>query len=315
MDHLNFKHLRYFWTVAKSGSVARASEQLHLTPHAVSGQIGQLEEALGVALFKRVGRRLVLTESGERILGLAEEIFSLGSQIVDLLRDPAERQAPRLRVGVCDSVPKSVTSRLLGSALTGPTPVRLVCREGRLAGLLGDLALHRLDAVIADRPMPQDLSVRAYTHLLGESALAVFGAPSLVDRHGDAFPACLDKAPFLMPGEDVAFRGELTRWFAHQRVQPQVVAECDDLALLKAFGQVGAGFFVAPSAIAAFICDQYHVTMVGEVSEVREQVFLITTGRRIVDPVLQEISRNAARELFPPQPAGSGAARRRRAPP
>lgn len=315
MDHLNFKHLRYFWTVAKSGSVARASEQLHLTPHAVSGQIGQLEEALGVALFKRVGRGLVLTESGERILGLAEEIFSLGSEIVDRLRDPAERQAPRLRVGVCDSVPKSVTSRLLGSALTGPSPVRLVCREGRLAGLLGDLALHRLDAVIADRPMPHDLSVRAYTHLLGESALAVFGAPFLVDRHGDAFPACLDMAPFLMPGEDVAFRADLTRWFARQRIRPHVVAEVDDLALLKAFGQEGAGFFVAPSTIAQFICDQYRVKMVGELPEVREQVFLITTGRRIVDPVLQDISRNAARELFPAQPAGSGAARRRRAPP
>jgi len=298
MDQLNFKHLRYFWTVAKAGSIARASEQLHITPHAISSQIGLFEDALGVALFERVGRRLVLTDSGERILGLAEEIFMLGNEIVDVLRDPAEHHAPRLRIGVCDSVPKSVTSRLLRVALSGPASARLVCREGRLSELLGELALQRLDAVIADRPMPTGLGVRAYTHLLGESTLSVFGAPSLVDRYGDDFPRCLDHAPFLMPGDDVAFRSELTRWFARHRIRPKVVAEVDDLALLKAFGQDGAGFFVAPSVIASFISQQYDVVCLGELPQVREQVFLITIGRRIVHPVLQAISRQAAQEVF-----------------
>jgi LysR family transcriptional activator of nhaA len=303
MEQLNFKHLRYFWMVAKSGSVARASAALHLTPHAISGQIAQFEEALGVALFDRVGRRLVLTENGERILGLAEEIFALGDEIVELLRDPAGRQLPRLRIGLSDSVPKSVASRLLGPALRGPAAVRLICREGGLAGLLGDLALHRLDAVIADRPTPADLNVRAYNHSLGESALSVFGTPSLIECHAGVFPDCLNGAPFLMPGEEVAFRGELNRWFARNRIRPKVVAECDDLALLKAFGQKGAGFFVAPSAIAGFICRQYDVAVVGEVSEVREQLFLITTARRIVNPVLQQIRREAAREIFRVQPS------------
>jgi LysR family transcriptional activator of nhaA len=302
MEQLNFKHLRYFWMVARSGSVARASAALHLTPHAVSGQIVQFEEALGVALFDRVGRRLVLTECGERILGLAEEIFALGDEIVKLLHDPAGRQLPRLRIGLSDSVPKSVASRLLGPALRGRMPVRLICREGRLAGLLGDLALHRLDAVIADRPMPADINVRAYNHALGESPLSVFGTPALIERHTGTFPDCLNNAPFLMPGEEVAFRGELNRWFARHRIRPEVVAECDDLALLKAFGQQGAGFFVAPGAIAAFICRQYGVAVVGDVSEVREQLFLITTARRIVNPVLQEICREAAREIFRVQP-------------
>ncbi len=297
MDSLNFKHLRYFWTVAKAGSIARASEQLHVTPHAISSQIGLLEEALGVALFTRSGRRLVPTESGTRILGLAEEIFMLGSEIVDLVRESAERQVPRLRVGICDSVPKSLSSRLLAVAFGEVTPARLVCREGRLDGLLAELALHRLDAVIADRPMPTGLGVRAYTHLLGESALAVFGARTLVEGRSDDFPRCLDQAPFLMPGDDVAFRSELLRWFARHRIRPRVVAEVDDLALLKAFGQEGAGFFVAPAVIAEFICRQYDVVRVGELPEVREQLFLITSARRIVNPVLQAISRQAAQEF------------------
>lgn len=312
MDSLNFKHLRYFWIVAKAGSIARASEQLHVTPHAISGQIGLLEESLGVALFARTGRRLVLTESGERILGLAEEIFMLGNEIVDLSRDPAERQVARLRVGICDSVPKSVSSRLLSVAFSDVAPARLVCREGRLASLLGELALHRLDAVIADRPMPTGLGVRAYTHLLGESALSVFGAPALVARHGQAFPRCLDQAPFLMPGDDVAFRADLTRWFARHRLRPRVVAEVDDLALLKAFGQEGAGFFVAPSVIAPFICQQYDVVCLGELPEVREQVFLITSARRIVHPVLLAISRQAEQVVFHASSSTEGGGKGRR---
>lgn len=298
MEQLNFKHLRYFWMVAKSGSIARASETLHLTPHAISSQIAQFEEALGTTLFDRVGRRLIINENGERILGLAEEIFALGDEVVELLRDPAGRQLPRLRIGLSDAVPKSIASRILRPALRGEAPVRLICREGGLTVLLADLAMHRLDAVIADRPMPADINVRAYNHPLGESALSVFGAAPLVETYAGVFPACLDGAPFLMPGDEVAFRSDLNRWFARNRCFPRVVGEFDDLALLKAFGQEGAGFFVAPSVIAAFICKQYCVQVVGEVPDVREQLFLITTDRRILNPVLQEISREAARSIF-----------------
>ena len=313
---VNYKHLRYFWSVAKAGSIARASQSLHLTAHAISAQIASLEAALGVPLFDRVGRRLVLTRHGERIVAVADEIFALGDEILDIARDAGEVATLRVRLGIADSVPKSVATRLLGPVLRLDTPVHLSCREGRLASLLGELALHRLDAVIADRPLPSDLSVRAHSHLLGESGLAVFAAPALTASHPGVFPALLDGAPFLMPGEDVAFRGALTRWFARQRIRPRIVAEVDDLALLKAFGQEGVGFFVAPAAIATYICQQYDVREVGEVTGVREELFLITPERRVVHPVLQSVLESARHSVFSvpePSPArrGSGSSRRR----
>ncbi len=298
MSSINFKHLRYFWMVARSGSVARAAERLHLTPHAVSGQIGQFEETLGVALFRRVGRRLELTEAGERILGHADEIFALGDEVLELLRDPADRPAQRLAIGIADSVPKSVASRLLAPALHAGVAIRLVCREGRLEPLLAELAVQRLDAVIADRPMPSTVGVRAYSHLLGDSALAVFGAPALVAGLGDDFPGLIDRAPFLMPGEDVAFRAPLLQWFAAAGLRPRVVGEFDDLALLKAFGQAGEGLFVAPAAIAPFICAQYDVDKLGEIAEVREHCYLITPARRLTHPAMIAIHRVARQELF-----------------
>lgn len=303
MQSLNFKHLRYFWMVGKTGSIVRASEQLHLTPHAISGQLSQFEATLGVALFTRSGRRLELTEVGRRLLDYADGIFALGDEALEMLRHPGERSVQRLVVGIADSVPKSVASRLLMPALALEDPLRLTCREGRLAGLLGDLAVHRLDAVIADRPMPPEVSVRAYSHLLGESPLAVFGAPPVAAALSGTLPAALDGAPFLLPGEDVAFRGNLTQWFAANRVAPRIVAEFDDMALLKAFGQEGAGLFVAPDAIAEFICAQYGVLRIGVIPDVTEQVYLITTARRLTHPGMVAVSRAAREEVFATRPA------------
>ena len=176
MVNLNFKHLRYFWMVAKAGSIARASEQLHLTPQSISGQLGEFEDALGVDLFRRVGRGLELTESGQRMLGYAEQIFALGDELLDSIRDNAPAQSITFRVGIADSVPKMVAYRLVEPSLSLDESVKLICREGRLTTLLADLAVHRLDMVIADRPMPDNLNVRGYNHFLGESGVSVFGA-------------------------------------------------------------------------------------------------------------------------------------------
>lgn len=292
MAALNYKHLRYFWMVAKAGSIARASEQLHLTPQSVSGQIGAFEARLGVALFQRVGRRLELTEAGGRVLRYAEEIFALGDELVDALHDAASHQMHPLRVGIADSVPKQVAYRLVAPALQLDTPVRLVCREGRLAALLAELSIHRLDLVIADRPMPTNLNVRAYTHLLGESALAVLGAPALID--GRPFPALLDEAPFLVPGEDVSVRASLLQWFEAQRVRPRIVGEFDDSALMTAFGRAGAGFFAVPESVVGDVIEQTGAVQVGRVPEIAEQLYAITAQRRSTHPAIVAITAAAS---------------------
>lgn len=295
---LNYKHLRYFWMVAKCGGIARAGEQLHLTPQSISGQLRELEEALGTDLFRRAGRGLELTDMGRRILGYAEEIFALGDELMDVVRDQSTKVGLPFRVGIADSVPKSVTYWLVEPALRLDEPVRLICREGRLAALLADLAVHRLDMVIADRPMPPNLNVRGYSHLLGESTLTVFGAAALLKTLHGSFPALLDDAPFLMQGEDVAIRPRLDQWLEGQRLHPRVVGEFDDSALLKAFGQAGAGLFVAPTAIAEYVCEQYRVEAVGEIAAVSEQLYAITTERRLSHPATVAISQAAQQEVF-----------------
>ncbi|MCB1952025.1 MAG: transcriptional activator NhaR [Rhodocyclaceae bacterium] len=307
MTTLNYKHLRYFWMVAKAGSIARASEQLHLTPQSISGQISAFEERLGVGLFQRTGRRLVLTEAGQRILRYAEEIFALGDELLDVLHDAHAAQAPPFRVGIADSVPKQMAYRLVAPTLTLDAPVRLVCREGRLAPLLAELSVHHLDMVIADRPMPARYNVRAYSHLLGESRLTVMAMPALLARFSGDFPRCLDEAPFLLPGEDVAVRVPLMQWFEAERLRPQIVGEFDDSALLKAFGGAGAGFFCAPSAVAPDVQAQYGVAVVGEIPGLIEQTYGITTERKLTHPAIVAISAAA-------QPAGVVAAPPRKKP-
>src|SRR5690606_2462593 len=207
----------------------RAAEALHLSAHAISGQLRQFEATLGVQLVERRGRRLALTDAGHRLLEYADDIFALGDEALDMLRRPDARQARRFAIGVTDSVPKSVATQLLRAVLQVDQPPRLECREGRLAALLAELSIHRLEAVVADRPMPPDTSVRAYSHLLGSSPLAAFCAPALRNRLAGEFPALLDGAPFLMPGEDVAFHAPLARWLADRRLAPRIVAECDDM--------------------------------------------------------------------------------------
>ena len=295
MTELNFKHLRYFWTVARVGTIAEAGRVLDLAPHSISAQITTFEAALGVSLFRRVGRRLVLTDAGERILGHAEQIFALGDQIVDVVRDDTLRRSLPFRIGFPDSMPKSVIHRLIEPALHVERPGRLVCREAPLAELLAELAVHRLDLVIADRPMPPEVSVRGYSTLLGESTLTVFAAPVLAARLAEGFPATLDGAPFLLPGEDVAHRGALLQWFERMRLRPAIVAEFDDSALMKAFGQAGDGVFAAPTTIADYVCVQYGVRMLGEVPEARARVYAITTERRLSHPAMQAIRDRAGK--------------------
>lgn len=298
MATLNFKHLRYFWMVAKTGSIARAAEQLHLTPQSISGQLGEFEETLGVALFRRAGRNLELTDAGRRILSYAEEIFTIGDELLDVLHEQKAVKSLPFRVGLADSVSKLVAYRLVEPALKLGEPVRLVCREGRMTSLLAELSIHRLDMIIADRPMPTNLNVRGYSHLLGESGLSVFATRQLAMELSGRFPALLDNAPFLLPGEDAAIRPKLIHWLDSNDLRPHIVGEFDDSALMKAFGQAGAGLFVAPSAIVEHVCKQYKVIEIGRIDSVVEQLYAITSERRLSHPAVVAISKVAREDVF-----------------
>ena len=270
--------------------------------------MGEFEDSLGVALFRRAGRGLQLTDAGRRIFHDADEIFALGDALLDTVRDLSEEAVFPFRIGIADSVMKTVAYRLVAPALRLTQSVRLICREGRLNPLLAELAIHRLDMVIADRPMPPNLNVRGYSHLLGESTLTVFAAPALVKTLVGAFPACLDGAPFLLPGEDAGIRTRLEQWFAASQLQPRVIGEFDDNALLNAFGQAGAGLFVAPSATADYVRGQFSVEAVGVIGSISEQIYAITTERHLTHPAIVAISQAARNEVFDNSKSGNGSA-------
>lgn len=298
MATINFKHLRYFWIVARESGITPAAARLHVTPQTISGQISQLEELLGYRLFNRNGRRFELTEEGRVVFAYADEIFTLGEELEGVLRSPIAGRPLQLRVGVVDVVPKVLAYRLLEPAMGLDTSVRIVCREGTLAKLLGELAVHRLDIVIADAPIPAGINVKGFSHLLGECGLTFFAAPALAARQRQGFPALLDGAPLLLPGEDGAVRPRLLRWLDQQKIRPQVVGEFDDDALLQAFGRAGAGFFAAPSAIADQVGREYGVVAVGRTDEVVEAFYAISVERRLLHPAVVAISSSARRDLF-----------------
>jgi LysR family transcriptional activator of nhaA len=295
---LNFKHLHYFYAVAKSGAINRAAEKLHLAPQTLSGQLAQFEQRLGVALFRRAGRRLELTETGRLALSYAEELFQVSAELEEVLRGNLEERALPFRVGIADVVPKSIAHRLLAPTLALAEPVRLVCREDRLDRLLAELAIHRLDMVLADRPMPPGMDVKGYSHPLGECGVAFFAAPDLAARLGDAFPHNLDGAPLLIPGEDSALRAPLTRWLERKGVRPRIVGEFDNSALMKAFGQAGAGVFPAPLASELDVERQYGAVKLGETKEIKERFFVISVERRIAHPAVRAVSEGAHGGVF-----------------
>lgn len=296
---MNYKHLHYFMQVAETGSVAAASRQLHLTPQTISGQIQLLADRLGGPLFEKVGRRLELTETGQLALGYAQEIFTLGAELEATVREKSQQgRTLEFRVGVADAVPKSIAYHLVEPALRVKEPVRIVCREWRLDRLLAELALHRLDLVIADAPLPPAVSVRAYSHRLGASPIGVFAARALRSRTRKAFPDCLDGAPLLMPGEDSAVGQRLRAWFKSQALRPRIVGEFDDSALAQEFGRQGVGYYLGPDVLAEEIQARLGVDRMGVIDGVEEQFYAISIERRLTHPCVLAITRMATSELF-----------------
>lgn len=298
MEWLNYHHLLYFWVVAREGSITRASDQLSLTQATISAQIKSLEEVLGEKLFSRVGRNLMLTEMGRMVFRYADEIFTLGGELMDALKGRPTGRPVRLVVGVADALPKLIAYRLLKPAFKLFEPIRLVCWEGKHNHLVAQLAVHEIDLVLTDTPIGPTVKVRAFNHLLGESAVTIFGPAPLAAKYRRGFPHSLNGAPFLLPTENTTLRRALDQWFQAEGIRLTVIGEFEDSALLKVFGQGGAGLFAAPSVIEAEVRRQYSVQIVGRVEAVRERFYGISVERKLKNPAVVAISEAARQKLF-----------------
>ena len=282
---LNYRHLQYFWVVAKEGGVTRAAERLGVAVQTVSAQVGLLEKALGKTLLAPQGRGLVLTEAGRTVLGYADQIFLLGEQMVDVLQE--SREGLRLAVGVSDALPKLVAYRLIGAALGVAGTVRPVCHEGKFEALLADLALHKLDVVLTDRPVGPVSNL--FSHSLGEWAITIYGRPDLALRYRENFPESLGGAPMLLPTRNNALRGRLDQWFQAKSIRPDVTGEFEDSALLMTFGRTGHGLFPAPEALFSDVAEHYDAVPVGPLPGVQEHYYAISSERRIRHPAVEAI--------------------------
>jgi len=296
METLNHHHLYHFWTVVREGGVTRASEKLHVSQPTVSSQLRELEQALGEKLLARSGRSVVLTDAGRTVYRYADEILGLDRELRDAVKGRPVRPG-RLAVGIAMVVPKLVAYRMLEPALRLPEPMQLHCVHESPERLLAELALYALDVVLADAAAPSTVKVRAYSHLLGECGVTVFGAERLALAHRRRFPRSLDGAPFLLPGEDSALRVSLEAWFQDHGIRPRVVGTFQDNGLLDAFGQAGTGLFAAPSAIEDEVRRQYGVRVVGRLAAVRQRFYAITVERKLRNPAVIAISERA-RALF-----------------
>jgi LysR family transcriptional activator of nhaA len=286
MDAMNYHHLRYFWAVAREGNLRRAAEKLHVSPPSVSAQIRELEEALGEKLFRRTGRSNQLTEAGQVALRYADEIFSLGRELTNAVKQRPTAKALRLHVGVADSFPKLVTQQILQPVFTMAQPVHVICREGKVEDLLAQLVAHRLDVVLADEPAPGSLKVRVFNHPLGECGVTICAVARLASTLRRGFPKSLDGAPALLPAEGTGLRRSLNRWFQSLAITPHIIAEFEDAALMKVMAADGRGFIPVPTLVAQEAVDRFSLRIVGATEKCREQFFAITAERRIQHPAV-----------------------------
>ncbi len=297
MYSLNYQHLKYFWAVSRHGNLTRASAELLLTPQTVSTQIRDLEKGLGVELFSRVGRRLVLTDIGRVVYRYANEIFNIGREIQDVVQGLPGR-AMHLAVGVADVVPKLIAHHLIEPAIQLKEPVQIICREGRTDRLLAALAIHKLDVVLTDAPIPPAVKIHAYNHLLGESQVTFMAIDKLARNYRKGFPESMNGAPILFPAEGTTLRGILEQWFDSLEIRPMVVGEFEDSALLKVFGQAGVGVFAVPSVIQDEVGRQYGVEPIGVAEGIVEHFYAISLERKVRHPAVAAVCIAAKSILF-----------------
>ena len=298
MEWLNYHHLLYFWTVVGEGGIAAASRKLHVGRPSISMQLKSLEAFIGSPLFTRRGRYLELTETGKLVHGYAEDIFHTGRELVDAVRGRVTGRPLTFRVGIADVMAKLVAFRLLEPALDVDEQVVLECREAEPTRLFAELAVHELDLVLSDIPLPPGLDVKAYNHAMGESTTTLFAAPELARRLKRGFPRSLSGTPFLMPSKKTAVRRRLELWLEQEDLHPVIVGEFEDSALMKVFGQAGCGVFPAPSVVREPICKKYGVRALGELEHVWERFYAISPERKIKHPAVARIVERAKAGIF-----------------
>jgi LysR family transcriptional activator of nhaA len=303
MEWLNYHHLIYFWTVVRAGSIQKASEELLISSPAISSQLKLLEDQLGEKLLARSGRRLMLTETGRTVFSYAEDIFALGRELMDVVKNRPIGRPLRLDVGVVDVMPKGVVQALLEPALRMHNSVRMVCREGSSDQLLSRLAIHELDVVLSDSPVDPSLKIRAYSHLLGECGVIFVAGRNIAPRCGAKFPECLHGAPMFLPTDNSAFRRNIDRWFEARGIRPMILGEFEDFALLRAFGESGEGVFPLPAVVEAQIHKQKELKTIGTTDEIRTQFYAISAERKLQHPAVLAICNAAKQKLFSPEQA------------
>ncbi len=298
MERINYQHLYYFWTVAKHGGISAACEILHLAQPTISAQLTVFEQAVGAKLWRKEGRKLILTDTGRAVFHYAEEIFALGREMTHMLKGRMTERGLRLNIGVSDAMPKLIAYRLIAPLLRLSEPTQIHCVEDKTERLLSEISLHGIDMLLSDVPATPASGARVFNHFLGESPVGVFAAPHLAQRYLQDFPRSLNGAPFLLPTTNTALRRSLDQWFDSRQISPAIQAEIEDSALLKTFGAAGAGLFFSPSAVAGEIQRQYGTAMLGVADGVMERFYAITAQRRLKHPLVAAVLENAQQGLF-----------------
>ena len=297
MSQLNYNHLRYFYAVAKEGSIVKAAKVLHVSPQTISGQLTVFEAYLGSPLFERKGKRLILNDMGQLAISYAEDIFALGSELQQILKSQNVLNPLVFTVGVVDVIPKILAFNIIRCCFDLDDPIKLVCREGDLETLLADMALNKIDLILSDRPLPPAMPLKAYNHHLGESGVSFYANKREAKKLAKDFPRSLHQWPFLLSGDKSAQKVDLISWFDQSEIQPIIKAEFDDSALMKFFGQAGYGVFCSPSIIEDHILDEYDVRVIGRTDDIAEHFYAISPERKLKHPGVKLIV-DAAASLF-----------------
>ena len=297
MEYLNYHHLRYFWTVAKEGGLTRAAAKLHVSQPTISAQIQALEGVLGEKLFRRVGRNLALTAAGQHVLGFAEEIFSLGQDLMNSVKQRPTARPVRLYLGVADVLPKLIASRIIAPVFRLPQPVQVSCWETRLSDMLVELGAYRMDVVLADEPASSGVAANVFNHYLGESDVTFCAVPALASKLRRGFPKSLNGAPALLPMSNSGLRRSLEKWFQARGVRPRLVGEFEDPAFVNILALQGLGFMSVPSVVAKEVVQRYGFGLIGRTKECQQQYYAITAERKLTHPAVLAITSAARRGL------------------
>jgi LysR family transcriptional regulator, transcriptional activator of nhaA len=298
MEYLNYHHLRYFWAVAKEGGLTKAAAKLHVSQPTISAQIRALEGVLGEKLFRRAGRNLALTDTGQHVLGFAEEIFLLGQDLLNSVKQRPTTRPLRLYLGVADALPKLVTCRIIEPVFRLPQPVQVSCWETRVSDMLLELAAYRMDVVLADEPASSGVPPNVFNHFLGESDVTFCAVPALAARLRRGFPKSLHGAPALLPMSNSGLRRSLERWFQARGVRPRLVGEFEDPALVNILALQGLGFMSVPSIVAKEVVRRYGFRLIGGTKECQQQFYAITAERKLTHPAVVAITSGARQRLL-----------------